>query len=191
MQVWLQFLPPPNHRHLRLLLPNFLPVILHLCTTNLLEVILLIQITEVEVIHLTIEEDHLLITVVGLLQITEVGLLLITEVDHLQIIEVDPLQIIEVDPLQIIEDLHLQIIIDLILLLLIIEVTMDHVVLLMMVTEAEVTMVLHLIVVLIIEVHLQEVLPQMMVIEDLLHIGIHHIIDLQDQGEVIMVADIE
>jgi len=183
MQVWLQFLPPPNHRHLRLLLPNFLPVILHLCTTNLLEVILLIQITEVEVIHLTIEEDHLLITVVGLLQITEVGLLLITEVDHLQIIEVDPLQIIE--------DLHLQIIIDLILLPLIIEVTMDHVVLLMMVTEAEVTMVLHLIVVLIIEVHLQGVLPQMMVIEDLLHIGIHHIIDLQDQGEVIMVADIE
>merc|ERR1719348_2027709 len=93
-------IPPHNLRHSHLPLLNFHQVILHLYTTNLQGVILLIQITEVAAIHPTIVGVHLL-TIVGGLLLTIAGVLQITE------------------------DLHLQIIIDLIRHPLIIEVIMD------------------------------------------------------------------
>jgi len=171
MQVLPLSLPPHNLRHSHLPLLNFHQVILHLYTTNLQGVILLIQITEVAAIHPTIVGVHLLTIVVGLL-LTIVGDLLLTIAGVLQITE----------------DLHLQIIIDLIRHPLIIEVIMDLGDLQMTDIEAEVIMGLHLIMVIV--DHLQGVLHPMMVTEDHLLTGIHHIIDLQDQGEATMVADI-
>merc|ERR1719348_547127 len=164
-------IPPHNLRHSHLPLLNFHQVILHLYTTNLQGVILLIQITEVAAIHPTIVGVHLLTIVVGLL-LTIVGDLLLTIAGVLQITE----------------DLHLQIIIDLIRHPLIIEVIMDLGDLQMTDIEAEVIMGLLLIMVIV--DHLQGVLHPMMVTEDHLLTGIHHIIDLQDQGEATMVADI-